>query len=227
MLIDKLYDFIRFLKNQGQSQYFSPEEVIGMAFNRASLDLFIDEHKEFEANGRIGDNLRNFKTELDITRNGEGKFLLPTGAETPANPIYFNKTNIGSLVTEGTPAVESEYRGKFFTDGEWIDANTSSLLPPEPKNIQARIAKAEIMVKPDSVTKIRLYYLTKPVDAVYAYDPEDDKIVFKIDGSVDPDWPITAHGSLVMRTIKYLGITLSDQVLIHAEDFIKQSASRA
>lgn len=227
MLIDKIYDFIRFLKNQGQSQYFSPEEVIGLAFNRASLDLFIDEHREFESNGRIGDNLRNFKVETDITKNVDDKFLLPTGEETPPIPLYFAKTNIGSLVTEGDPPVESEYRGRFFTDGEWIDANTSSLLPPEDKNMQARIANLEIKVKPDTLTKIRLYYLTKPVEAVYAYDTVLGKITFKEDGSVDPDWPITAHGPLIMRTIKYLGITLSDQVLIYAEDFIKQSASKS
>lgn len=227
MLIETIFDFIQMLKRQGHSQYFSPEEVINHAFNRASLDLYLDEHRMFEKTGRIGDNLRNFKRVIDISRDGNGLFPLPTGLETPtALDPYFNWTNIGSLVTEGSPSVESEYRGKVYTDGEWIEANTSSLLPPEDKNIQARIINGSLEVKPISQPKIRFYYLSKPVDAAYAYDLVNNKITFKQDGSVDPEWPITAHNELIMRTVRYLGITMTDDVLMMAENIIKQPSNK-
>jgi len=226
MLINTIYEFIQFLKRQGHSQYFSPEEIIGGAFNRASIDLYIDEHRMFEKTSIVGDNLRNFKKNVVIDRDGNDLFPLPTGEETTPIPIYFNWTNISSLVTEGDPPVESEYRGKVYTDGEWLDSITSSLLPPEDKNIQARVIDGSLQVLPLTQSKIKLYYLTKPAEAVYAYDLVDNKITFNEVGSVDPDWPITAHNELIMRTMTYLGIAMTDQVLMMVENLTKQPANK-
>jgi hypothetical protein len=215
MLIEKIYNFIQFLKNQGHSQYFSPEEVISYAFNRASIDLYLAEVKEFEKTGQITDNLRNFKRTKDIDRDSNQKFLLPVAA----GEEYFNATAVSSIV-DG-----AEHSGNLYTDGEWVEANTSELLPPEVKYMNARIIKDEVQVKPDEVAKIRLYYLKQPVDAVYNYSLVSNKITFQEQGSVDPDWPITAHNQLIMRTLRYLGIAINDQVMVQAEDFIKQPAT--
>ncbi len=225
MLIKTIFDFIQFLKRQGHSQYFSPEEIIDGAFNRASLDLYLDERRLFEKTSIIGDNLRNFKKNVTISRNGNDLFPLPTGKETPTPiPIYFNWTNISSLVT--VDSVESEYRGKIYTDGEWLDSITSSLLPPTDKNIQARVIDGSLEVLPLTQDKIKLYYLTKPDEAVFAYDLVANKITFKEAGSVDPNWPITAHNELIMRTMRYLGIALTDQVMMMVEDLIKQPSNK-
>lgn len=213
MFVQKIYDFIMFLKNQGQSQWFSPEEVM-MALNQAQGNKYRTEYKQFEETLEVTDALLPFKTHEDITKDGAtGLFLFPEK--------YVHFTNISSLLMEGTPAVEVEYKGKIYTDGEWTDAIQSQLLPPEDKHIKARITKDGIHVKPDTANNIRLYYLKYYTDANYAYDLVNGKITFKEQGSVDPDFRPIEQTDLIMRTFTYLGIVLNDEFRAQAEQLIK------
>jgi hypothetical protein len=216
MFVQKLYDEIRLYINQGQSQYFSPEEVI-VALNRAQIDKYRKEFSQFEETQKVTDAMRNFKKTFDLSHTVEKLFLLP--------PDYFNITNISALTpdpasTQQNPLPELEHSGKIYTDGEWLDALESELLPPEVEHLKARIITGHIQVLPLTVTKIRLYYLKKPVDAVYAYDIVNDQISFKEQGSVDPEYPETEFTDLILRTIKYLGIVMKDEVDMQSEKII-------
>jgi len=158
--------------------------------------------------------MRPFKVTKDIDVDSNNLYPLP--------PDYNYDTNIGSLITENN--VESEYPGKIYTDGEWLDAKTSQLLPPDDKNIKARIISESVEVVP-VVPKIRFYYLKNYADAVFAYDTVGNKHIFKEEGSVDPEWPPMEHNDLLMRTLRYLGIPLQSKFFVAAEDFIKQPAT--
>lgn len=216
MFVEELYNEIRLYNNQGQSQYFSPEEVM-LALNRAQKDKYRAEFKVYEATQMVSDAMRNFKKTFDLSHTQDKVFTIP--------PDYFNQTNISSLLpdpasTPEVPLPEIEYSGKIYTDGEWLEAKESELLPPENEHIKARIIAGFIEVLPITVTKIRLYYLIRPVDAVYAYDVINDQIVFKEQGSVDPAWPETEFTDLIVRTLKYLGITQRDETDMAAEKLI-------
>ena len=213
MFVEDLYNEVRLFMNQGQSQYYSPDDVM-IALNRAQKDVYRREYLIFESTQRVTDALRNFKLAVEIDRTNEGEFVLPID--------YFNHTNISSMIPDITvdPIVYNEHSGKMFTDGEWLEALESELLPPTLEDPKARIIAGNVQVAPLGVSKIKLYYLKRPVDAVYAYDLTNDKIIFKEQGSVDPEFPETSFTDLVVRTMKYLGISMKDQVDVQAEDLI-------
>ena len=213
MFVKALYDEVRLYINQGQSQYYSPDEVM-TAFNRAQTDKYREEYIAFESTQRITDALRNFKKTVEQDVNVDGFFNLPID--------YYNITAISSLVAvpDTTPVQYEEYEGKVFTDGEWLLAAQSELLPPEEKNIKARIINGKIDVLPKSVNKINIYYLKEPATAVYAYDLINDKITFNEGRSVDTEFPKTEHTDLILRTLKYLGISMKDEVSIQAEKIV-------
>lgn len=213
--VKSLVDEIRQYANQSQSQYFSPEEIT-TAINRAQTDKYRTDYSLFEAEQMITDSLRNFKRNEDISI-ASGLFPIPDD--------YYNTTNISSLVADSlstpeNPLPDVEHSGKLFTDGEFLDAAESELLPPEIEFIKARIINGNIQVLPKTVTKIRLYYLSQPVDVVYAYDLTGDKIVFKEQGSIDSDFPNSESSDIIARTLIYLGITMREEVLLGTEKII-------
>ena len=216
MFVEDLYNEVRLYMNQGQSQYYSPDDVM-VALNRSQKDVYRREYVVFESTQRVTDAMRNFKKTVDIDRTGTGEFDLPID--------YFNYTNISGMIPDITvdPIVYNEFGGKMFTDGEWLDALESELLPPTLQDLKARILSGQVQVYPLGVSRIRFYYLKKPVDAVYAYNVVNDKIEFKEQGSVDPEFPETSFTDLIVRTMKYLGISMKDQVDVKAEELINGS----
>ena len=216
MFVEKLVNEVRLLMNQGQSQYYPPEDII-TALNRAQLDKFRMDYSTFEEKQIVTDAMRNFKKVAVHSRTSESIFLLPSD--------YFNLTNVSSIIadplsTPEAPLGDKEYSGKIYTDGEWLEAMESELLPPTATDIKVRVIAGAIEVLPTTQNKIKIYYLKKPADCVYAYDLVNDKIVFKEQGSVDPEYPETEHTDLVLRTLKYLGISQKDEVDMKAEQII-------
>ena len=188
------------------------------ALNRAQIDKYNSEYKLFEKTQEITDAFNVFKKSKDITFD-DSKWELPDD--------YFHATNISSLIPNtDDPPITIEYMGKLYTDGEWLNAKQSTLLPPDPTHIKARLISGELEIAPESgVTTIRLYYLKSFTHAVFAYDKEDKKIVFKTQGSFDPDWPELEHNDLIWRTLKYLGVPLHDDIFIQTEQIFQQPAT--
>ncbi len=214
--VKSLVDEVRQYANQSQSLYFSPEEMT-TAINRAQTDKYRSDYSIFESNQMITDSMRNFKRTVDIPIGLDSLFPIPDD--------YYNVTNLSSLLadplsTPENPLPDKEYSGKVFTDGEFLDAAESELLPPENEFPKARIINSNIQILPQTVTKIRLYYLSQPVDVVYAYDLVGDKIIFKDQGSVDSDYPNSESSDIIARTLVYLGITMREEILVGAEKII-------
>jgi hypothetical protein len=214
--VQKLYDEIRLYINQGQSQYFSPNEVM-TALNRAQIDKYRAEFKLFEESQKITDAMRNFKTTADLEITAQKLFTLPTN--------YFNVVNISALTpdplsTEEVPLEDLEYSGKIYTDGEWLGAKESELLPPEIEHLKARIINGSVQVLPKTVTKIRLYYLKKPVDCFYDYQIVNNQITYVELSSIDTEYPETEHTDLILRSMKYLGITMKSEIDMKSEQII-------
>jgi hypothetical protein len=103
MFIELLVDFINLLKNQGQSRYYSPEDIMS-AFNRSQLDLFREYYKKFEDTQEIMDSLQPFKKDYE------------TPTPQPVNPLpsdYVHLTEF-NITIDGT-----EYSGKIVPDEAW------------------------------------------------------------------------------------------------------------
>jgi len=217
MDIDVLHNKIRLLLNQGQSIYYSPEEIDSF-INMAQTDYYEIVYNQYEATQKITDAIRPFKKIADHTITSDKVFLLPSD--------YYNVSLISSLVADSLSTPESplpdiEYSAKIYTDGEFVLAGESELLPPTKEDAKCRILNGAIDVLPKTVSKIRIYFIKKPSDVVFAYDLVNDKITYKSQGSVHPEWSDSEISKIIHRTVKYLGVSMESEVDIKAEDIMK------
>ena len=203
MFVEDLFDFTVFLKNQGQSRWFPPEEVIA-ALNRAQIDKYNQEFKKFESNGEVTDSMQPFKKNKIIIRDND-QFILPDD--------YYNHTNIASIVKEESVIVGEYPAADIVSDDEWLEwKRIDSLLTPSTEYPVFRLAGGYIDYLPITLNFVKLYYLRSIVKAVYNYNIVDGGIVFNSALSVDPIFSEKDHNILVVQTLKYLGVQLRDNM---------------
>ena len=206
MFIEALYNFILFLKNQGQSRYYTPEEVID-ALNRAVMDVYENHYRIFQQTQKITDELRVFMVDEDVDIDS-GFFSLPE--------LYRHMTNMSAYKsTDEVPSTQ-------LTEGEWVKKKGSSYLPATTDYPFHRIFSDKVEVLPNTVSKVRMYYIKKPTKAVYAYTMVNGRPVFDEANSTDVEFPEFVHNHLVVQTLKYLGVPLKDAVLMQFEQLQPQ-----
>jgi len=208
MFIQKLYEFITWLKNQGQARYFPPEEVID-ALNRAVLDKYKTDWRFYEQKNELTDTLGVFMRFPTLTKQGD-YFVLPEDYRHTINHEAINPTDS-----------EKTFKLLEKTTGEWVDVKLSKLLPADYEVGYFRRYKVDsewrVDVLPSDVEQIIYYYLKEPVQAVYAYDIVNGRPEYKEQGSVDVEMPTFVHNDLIVQTLKYLGIVLGDGDLMSFE----------
>lgn len=236
MLINDIHTFVKFLKNQGQNIYHTPEEIDN-AINRASLDLFRQEEKVFELNQIVTDTLRPFKAKVEYN-SAASSYDLPSD--------YIRATNVSHKYTNNTVAsVEDDFEycdtdlqsdsssGSSNTvekevdlipDSDWIKRQDNLVVGPTESNPIARIYGSSIEVLPNTVKPI-LYYLKKPVEAKWAYNISGDgrSYIFDEANSVDLEWSVISHNEIIEKTIGFLGFAVKDNVMMQYEQYKKGS----
>jgi hypothetical protein len=236
MLINDIHIFVKFLKNQGQNIYHTPEQIDD-AINRASLDLFRQEEKVFELNQIITDTLRPFKSKL-IYSTTASSYDLPSDyiRATNVSHVYSNAHTLSdedkyeycdadiSEDPNSTDVSSIEKEIDLITDSDWIKRQDSLIVGPTLKNPIARIYGSSIEVLPNTVKPI-LYYLKKPVEAKWAYTISGDgrSFIFDEANSVDLEWGVISHNEIIEKTIGFLGIALKDNVMMQYEQYKKGS----
>lgn len=205
MFVEDLFDFTVFLKNQGQSRWFPPEEVIA-ALNRAQIDKYNQEFKKFEANGEVTDSMQPFKKDEIITRDND-KFAI--------SDDYYNYTNIASIVKTGGVVTDEYPAADIVSDDEWLEwKRKDGLLTPTTDYPVFRVAGGYVDYLPVTLNFIKLYYLRSIVKAVYSYTIVDGGVVFAPATSSDPIFSEKDHNVLVVQTLKYLGVQLRDEMAV-------------
>lgn len=236
MLINDIHEFVKFLKNQGQNIYHTPEQIDD-AINRASLDLFRQEQKKFEESQMITDTLGDFKKTADFTLVTSGVYALPTD--------YVRLTNIEGIISSDSliPTIEDSWEYcdsalqnaipdeevididveiDLVDDSSWVSRKRDKVAPPVAEYPICRIVGKTIEIMPTSV-RPRVYYLRYPVKAVWAYTTSGRDYVFNQAGSTDLDWSEIAHNEIIEKTVGYLGVALGEQVLMQYEQLQKRN----
>lgn len=213
MYIERIFSFINSVKNQGQNKYFTPNEVMN-AFNEASISLFREKIKVYGIDKLNGDYFKNFEEEsgpLELTGTTVKTCDLPSG--------YAYGTDFVAI------AASLEAPVYLLNDSEWNERKRSALLPAESEYPIGRIKRNKLEILPITCTHALISYIRYPVDAVYAYNLSADNrsYVFSESGSVDTDWPPIAHGELIAKTCRILGVALHDTWLVQYEALLKQS----
>jgi hypothetical protein len=238
MLINDIHKFIKFLKNQGQNIYHTPEQIDD-AINRASLDLFRQEEKRFEEKQQVTDTIRPFKKLYEPALDSSGVYALPSD--------YVRMTNLEGVVSDSV--LESPYEDDWqycdidlnddtavvdpvdvdveidlVEDSAWVSRKRDKVAPYNEEYPIARLAGGNLEVLPKTV-KPKMYYLKYPTKAVWAYTISGDgrSFVFDEGSSTDLDWTEISHNEIIEKTMGYLGIALNDQMLVQYEQLQKRN----
>lgn len=203
MTIDEMHKFQKFLANVGQNGYFPPEDR-DRAINQASFDKFNEEKRLFEVNGYISDNLRPFNVSSDISLSS-GLGSLPSD--------YDYRISASDASDKEVEIVESY---------EWLGRINSEIAPPS-TTYPVLCIRNQVEVRPTSITSVKLYYLKEPLKAKWGYTVSSGRYIHNASASTDLDWPDSAHGDIVLRSLPYLGVPLNDEVLTRFKSFKQQT----
>jgi hypothetical protein len=199
MTVVEMYTLVKFLVNQGQGGYISPDEIV-VALNLGSGDKFNEEKRLFEKDSYISDNLRNFKTSSNRAITA-GSGTLPSD--------YSFRTN-ASNETNGRAA-------EIVVESEWLSRINDPVAPPSDTYPICSI-RSGITVRPLTVTSLTLYYLKKPTPMSITYSTNGNGDI-TISASTDTDWPTECHDDIVLRALPYLGVPLSNEMLVKFKSF--------
>jgi hypothetical protein len=241
MLINDIHNFVKFLKNQGQNIYHTPEQIDD-AINRASLDLFRQEEKKFEEKQIVTDTLRPFKKLYEPTLDGSGTYALPSD--------YVRMTNLEGVVSdaslelpyedaweycdtdlntdEDTDPIDVDVEIDLVEDSAWVSRKRDKVAPYNEEYPIARLAGGNLggnlEVLPTTV-RPKMYYLKYPTKAVWAYTISGDgrSFIFDSGSSVDLDWPEISHSEIIEKTMTYLGVALEESTLVQYEQMQKRN----
>lgn len=204
MTIDQMHGFLILLKNEGQGHFNSPEDI-DTALNAGSNDKANEEKRLFESTRFVSDNLSNFKTVASIA--------LTVGLG--------SKPDDYDYATAGLTSDESN-QVDIVSDSEWATRKNDPIDPPSAEHPICAI-RDMIEVVPHSVSSFSLHYLRVPGTMVFAYTIEDDQIVYNAMSSTDCDWPVSCHIDIILRACVYLGVPLSDDLLMRLKMYKRQT----
>lgn len=203
MTIGEMHDFTRFLINQGQGGYTSPEEI-DRALNNGSDDKFNELKREFERTQTVSGFLGAFKKRSTVA--------LTSGAGSlPAD--YDHATNASTITNKQIDIVP---------EGEWISRINDPIAVPDSDHPICAI-RSQIEVVPTTLTSMYLYYLRVPTTMTYVYSDSGGDITPNLGASTDCDWPAQAHLDIVRRALPYLGIPLTNEILLQFETLKKKT----
>lgn len=200
MFIKTLYDFISFLKNQGQARYYNPEEVF-RAFNIVSGAFYAEALPQWQLNSDVTAWLKPFHKRSTINQETDKTFLFP--------PDYYRESNLWYLLDDEETTID------IINEAEWPGRANNKVVGPDAEYPIANVTGDKILVRPKTITTIELSYFIKHPDVVFNYTVLAGRnIQFDETGSVDTIWPKEAHSQLVDRTLTYLGVPLKDQAML-------------
>jgi hypothetical protein len=118
-------------------------------------------------------------------------------------------------------ADNTRYEGEILTEQEFYDRKNSVLVGPETEHPIARLYSdnegQKIEVLPAGGNYLLSYYRT-PIECKFAYTtPDNRRIVYDADNSVDIDCNVLALSDVISRALLYLGISLEAQNLVMEE----------
>lgn len=222
----EFYDFIKFIGDKDYNgNYFKPA-YFNSAIIAANLDLYkkvsgIPEEYQpgtplarefFEMNQKSLDEIRFFKGHLFDEAVASGYFALP------ADYVYHDSMSyIYQRSIDGTPT-NLERPVEILREQQAADRKGNWIKKPTTKNPIAVIRKVltndRMYVFPDTINAVDFHYYRLPVTPVFAYTIVSDELTYDSGNSTEFEWPEVKHMDLVRILLSYLGINLSDELLI-------------
>jgi hypothetical protein len=216
--IEKIHSFIELLKPEGQSGRFTPEQIDD-AINYYIMEMFRSDIDAYQTSHKMNARLQKFETVKEWVagdKAADGSYTLPIDYET--------YTGAGAKVTIDEEAEEVEM--DILTEMEYRLRKTSQLVPPENEYPVCIIRGTKLIPTPSENLLPVLYYLKKPNDVKFNYTLQGSDgldIVYTSTGSIQPEYPETIDFEILKGTLKYLGVSLKDELLLTTMEKFNQT----
>jgi hypothetical protein len=214
MTIQEFHQEIRKYAAEINGRYFSPEEI-DQSIYRSTMDLFMEELRNFESLRRISDSLGHFKSAVVLTKTQNvNTVTLP--------PDYVTMTDDPQGQVPGY-----DFRQvRMLTDHTWISQIQSENFGATEQYPYGRLAGQNLLqIEPMTIVNIAVYYLRKPKKNKFAYTVASDgmSFIFAPAGSTDVEWPEIGHSRILVKALGYLGIATRDQLQVQAQTVLENT----
>jgi hypothetical protein len=188
---------------------------LNIYFERAQLEVVDELRKVFEESSIISDELSPILETIDITQISSGvaskpsnyRFLIP-----PLEADYY--TNATSTVV----AYQSWVPVIFVTHGEKSIRLNSQIDYPTAIDPIAVNYDTYFQIYPDTLQKVRLTYIRKPLTPNWAYTTVNSGQVYNAGSSQGFELPDSTHMRICLKVLGYYGISLRDQELFGSSE---------
>lgn len=173
------------------------------------------EHTDITANNQ--DDIKPFKVYLPNRTVTAGIMSYPTNYAHVQTVVYNYSKTINNVATILPRQVE------LLREAEFASRNGNYTKRPTTMNPVGIIRNDGIHIKPATIASCDLHYLRWPVDPVFNYTIGDGFITYDASSSVEVEWPVSEHLTLVKMILSLVGINLREAELVqYAEQKLKQ-----
>jgi hypothetical protein len=159
----------------------------------------------YQITQKITDDVRQFITIADISRNVNGYFPVP------ADYFAFSSLRHRYIVNPTTCGGETKWQDRkieVLDDGEFNERLESDVIPPTDYYAVANYYSYGIKVMPENINKVKLTYVKIPQTPVWGYTVVNDQPVYDSTTSTDFDYPVSMTNDIATLVLKYLGVNL-------------------
>lgn len=213
MTLDNAYTFLNFLINKNQGGWYAPE-TLDLLVDRAQMSLFNDYYMEFGASQRLNDALSPFKKQFTFSN-----VTSPTGLITMPDD-YSHLLSVYTVIQNSITGSAQNRPVPILNEDEKVARDNSQIYPPTTTDPYGIIVENwNVQLYPQTAQAGVVFYLARPVAPYYSYDVVSGRvIVYNPTLSTQLQWADKDIVSILVKTLSFLGINLSEQdVLQYAE----------
>lgn len=183
---------------------------VQMAINIGISNFFEKQLRLFRISGFVPSPLEPLLRETTLyfsPLDPPGTFVVPADF---AKEVTFWVQNLNSSPAE------------FLNMAEFIDRQTSVILPPREEDPIGTVANGVISVSPQNIQEIRFFYISRPIEAVIATDPDGRMRVYNDANTTDTNIRPEYASEIIKEALLFLGVQEQNDGAIQIASTVNQ-----
>lgn len=172
--------------------------------------------KAFEMTQTISDDLAPLITTTTVYNMTSGR------ADKPTDFLYYINLESDYYINPTSCIADDQFQSwvqvDLITHGQKPDRLNSQINYPDASYPIAVNYGSYFQLYPDNIARVKISYLRKPVDPIWAYTMIDSQPVYDSGNSVNFELPEGTHNSICEKVLEYFGISTRDTELYQAAE---------
>jgi hypothetical protein len=231
MSLFEMYSLIEFIVNKDFSGNIITPDRFNELIKVVNIDLFRNKYgisEEYQPGRPIPveyaditlkntDDLKPFK--VDMINTGVTSGVLPF----PANYAHRDTLSYNYTKTINGVATLLPRPIEILREQEFSSRTGNYTKRPTTQNPIGVVRHDGIHIRPDTITLVDFFYYRWPLTPVFEYTEADGYITYDVVSSVEFEFPVDEHLTLVAMMLKYIGVNLREGDIVNYSDMkIKQ-----